>query len=58
LLAGEEPLDFSNVNHLAMNWKNSEKLTPYVIVTSKPQLVGVILIFSLVEPSAGCLIQL
>ena len=36
---GDTPLNLSNVNFLAMDWKNMEKCQPYVIVQSK-DLVG------------------
>jgi len=34
-LTGDTPLNLSNVNFLAMDWKNMEKCQPYVIVQSK-----------------------
>ncbi|ELU00773.1 hypothetical protein CAPTEDRAFT_224225 [Capitella teleta] len=32
---GDEPLELSSVRFLAMDWKNSEKLTPYLVVHTK-----------------------
>lgn len=33
---GDVPLDLSDKHFLSMDWKNSEKLTPYVLVQTKP----------------------
>ena len=35
-LTGDQPLDLASTYFLAMDWKNSEKLQPYVMVQSKP----------------------
>ena len=43
LPTGAAPLILSNVNFLAMDWKNMEKCRPYVIVQSKSLVRGVTL---------------